>query len=152
MRIDVRYGVWGLAASLLAMGIACGPADATYEEGESTSFVRSPDAIANKYIVLFHNEVRSEREIDATSDTLSIEYGARVERRYRHAVHGFAGEMSEADAIVAPRGMLLRSKRSTLDVCFLLNSGSSASARTFASAPPGVVGAFSESTASVVPR
>ena len=60
------------------------------------------NAIANRYIVVLRDEVvkndSGDSALTVVGDSLAVRYGARVERTFRHALKGYAVEMTEAQA------------------------------------------------------
>src|SRR5687768_16889464 len=81
---------------LFIAAAACGPQDAELDESES-ALVRARDPIPNRYIVVLNPT--GQRSIESVRDDLAVQYGATVERTYRHALSGFAGEMTRGQAI-----------------------------------------------------
>ncbi len=60
-------------------------------------------AIANHYIVVLHDDAVNYTTRDAAvaeiGDSLAAAHGAEIERTYKHALNGYAMEMSEAQAL-----------------------------------------------------
>ncbi|MFL6130419.1 MAG: S8 family peptidase [Mycobacteriales bacterium] len=83
------------AAATLAMATATAlPATA----GGGIVDAGGPNAIPNSYIVVFKDSAVKSHGLGALTSSKSAKAGAKVERRYTAALHGFAGTMSEAEA------------------------------------------------------
>ncbi|MEQ9504056.1 MAG: S8 family serine peptidase [Deltaproteobacteria bacterium] len=65
----------------------------------SESYVATPNAIPNRYIVVLNDEMVTASGLDATCDDLGDVHAAVVSRRFRHSVRGFAARMSRQQAL-----------------------------------------------------
>lgn len=80
-------------------------ADASPDSGPSAKFLRNASAIPGEYIVVFKEAPSSKMSaaavaaVDAQIDSLASKHNAKVSSRYTAALVGFAGKMSEADAL-----------------------------------------------------
>ncbi len=88
------------AALLLAPAASAAPA-----QGPSAKFLPSTAAIPGEYIVVLKQAPSSTMvasqvaALDAQIDSLAIKHSAKVGNRYTAALVGFAGKMTEADAL-----------------------------------------------------
>jgi subtilisin family serine protease len=92
-----RFAGLGAAAMLAVAMSASVPAAA---EGAVLG-AGNPNAIANSYIVVFADgadTTTNSAGVDALAGRLAAKYGASVDYTYRHALHGFAGTLSEKAA------------------------------------------------------
>ncbi len=68
----------------------------------ATYIQKGKDRIPNKYIVVFHDWAAGERgqfsAAAALAESVTANYGGKVERVYKYALNGFAAEMSEDEA------------------------------------------------------
>ncbi|MGB3442253.1 MAG: S8 family peptidase [Actinophytocola sp.] len=92
-RIIAGAGVAGAVA--IATALAALPAQAA--EGQ-VLLAGSENAVADSYIVVLKDNVRTASAVTAEASSLSAKYGAEVSRTYSSALNGFAVHASEAEA------------------------------------------------------
>lgn len=67
-----------------------------------SKFRKHAKAIANRYIVVLRDEAidhtARNKAVTEIGDSLAASYGAQIERTYKHALNGYAVEMTEAQA------------------------------------------------------
>ncbi|GAB3439609.1 S8 family peptidase [Actinophytocola sediminis] len=57
-----------------------------------------PAAIRDSYLVVYADAALATQDVDPLTDRLAADYDATVEHTYRHALHGFAGTLTERAA------------------------------------------------------
>jgi hypothetical protein len=76
---------------------------AQVRERAQEKFRKHANAIANRYIVVLRDEAvdfsAREAAVAEIGDSLAAAYGAQIERTYKHALNGYAMEMTEAQAL-----------------------------------------------------
>ncbi|MDT7604941.1 MAG: aqualysin 1 [Acidobacteriota bacterium] len=79
--------------------IASAPEKIAKERGK---FRRNSHAVANRYVVVLNDYAADPKGDNSlapfVADDMSRAYGAKVDKVYRYALHGFAAEMTEAQA------------------------------------------------------
>ncbi len=101
MRIENRFASVSMAI-LLVTAAGCvppAPGEVVDNDDNSAALVRARNPIPDRYIVVFRDDVMSRSGVEAVRDDIANEYEARVERTYRSALNGFAGEMSREQAL-----------------------------------------------------
>jgi subtilisin family serine protease len=95
-----------IGLSLIALALfAIWPMEPGAQSREQSrgKFRKSANAIANRYIVVLRDDAVNQAARDASvaeiGDSLAAGYGARIEMTYRHALNGYAMEMTEAQAV-----------------------------------------------------
>jgi len=98
MRVGIRAAIL-----LAAFSFACGSQDGSgseqmAKEVPSGTVLRAARPVAGQYLVVF-NEARVGKEsVDVQADDLARTHGGRIFATWRHAVRGFAAQMSAAQA------------------------------------------------------
>jgi len=92
-----------VAVALLAAGTnAPGLISAQTPEQAPQKFHKHADAIANRYIVVLNDDAVNNFARDASfaeiGNSFTARYDVQIERTYKHALNGYAMEMSEAQA------------------------------------------------------
>lgn len=95
-----------IGLSLIALALfAIWPMEpgAQSREQSREKFRKSANAIANRYIVVLRDDAVNQAARGASvaeiGDSLAAGYSARIEMTYRHALNGYAMEMTEAQAV-----------------------------------------------------
>lgn len=87
----------GVAFGFVALGLIT-----LQSEGQEEKFRKSKDAIPNRYIVVIDDSAAGglgeNSFADAVAAELSMTYGGKVDKVFRHALNGYSVEMSEKEA------------------------------------------------------
>lgn len=89
-------GLGTVAATAVALTLTTTPSAAA-DEGVVLG-TDNPTAIKDSYIVVFTEGAVATRGVHALTTDLAAEYDADVDYTYRHALHGFAGTLTEQAA------------------------------------------------------
>ncbi len=99
----MRVGI--LAAILVAASIlACGPegspggSEPAFKNVHSGTVLRAERPVPGQYLVVFKEARVAKEAVDVQADELARSHGGRVFASWRHAVRGFAAQMSAAQA------------------------------------------------------
>lgn len=91
-----------LAATVVAIGLIGVGIVATHISGQEKKFRGVKDPIPGRYIVVLEEWATGARgdnsEAERVAEELSIVYGGKVDRVYKHALGGYSVEMDEKDA------------------------------------------------------
>jgi subtilisin family serine protease len=93
--LNRRLAGLGMAA---AAALALATVTATPASAAGRVLSAGDAAISDSYIVVFKRSAVSAQDTAALSDRLADKHDAKIERRYSHALRGFAGTMSEKAA------------------------------------------------------
>ena len=89
----------GLIAALCVIGLGIFTMEAGSQERK---YRKAEEPIPNRYIVVFEDWAAGEpgenSRSEPLSDEMSVAYGGRVDRVFRHALNGYAAEMSPKEA------------------------------------------------------
>ena len=94
-----KLGAFLVLAIVSAVIFFSGPAQS---QGRKGKFLRSPNKIQNRYIVVFDDSVVGEKGLYSISpyiaEDMAAGYRGKMTHVFQHAINGFATEMSEEDA------------------------------------------------------
>jgi subtilisin family serine protease len=102
-KIRMMSGLLLIALAVLAVGLIKPTSTrAQVRQPLPEKFRKRANAIANRYIVVLRdgavNLTVRDKALAEIGDSFAAAYGARIERTYKHALNGYAMEMTEAEA------------------------------------------------------